>query len=59
MAFDSWAAFWAMGHHGPYVWSAYGLTAIIVIWNILQPGWRHRRWLKAQAQLQRRKIIKG
>ncbi len=25
MAFDSLAAFWAMGKHGPYVWFCYAL----------------------------------
>lgn len=30
MIWDSWSAFWAMGGHGLYVWSAY-LIAFVVI----------------------------
>lgn len=54
MAFESFADFLAMGTHGPYVWAAYGLTAIIIVWNVLQPGLARRRWLREQsAQLKR------
>lgn len=54
MAFDSFADFLAMGRHGPYVWSAYGLTLAIVLWNILQPWRQRRRLLREQAALLRR-----
>jgi heme exporter protein D len=30
MAFDSWADFMAMGKHGVYVWSSYGLTFAVI-----------------------------
>jgi heme exporter protein D len=54
MAFESFADFLAMGRHAPYVWSAYGLTSAIVLWNVLQP-WRTRRQLLREqaAQLRR------
>lgn len=54
MAFDSFAAFLAMGTHGPYVWSAYGLTFFIVLWNVLQPLLLRRRLLREQAAVLRR-----
>jgi heme exporter protein D len=54
MAFDSFADFLAMGKHAPYVWSAYGVTFAIVLWNILQPWLRRRRLLAEQAALLRR-----
>lgn len=54
MYFDSFADFLAMGHHGPYVWSAWGLTFAIVLWNILQPWHTRRRLLREQAALLRR-----
>lgn len=54
MYFDSFAAFLAMGHHGPYVWSAWGLTAAIVLWNVVQPWRQRRRLLREQAALLRR-----
>ena len=54
MYFYSVADFLAMGHHGPYVWSAWGLTLAIVAWNILQPWRMRRRLLREQAALLRR-----
>lgn len=54
MAFESFADFLAMGKHGPYVWSAYGLTFAIVLWNIVQPWRQRRRLLREQAALLRR-----
>jgi heme exporter protein D len=54
MYFQSFADFLAMGHHGPYVWSAWGLTLAIVLWNILQPWRTRRRLLREQAALLRR-----
>lgn len=38
MAFDSFADFLAMGRHGVYVWSAYGvcvLALLLLIWQTL------------------------
>ena len=37
MAFETFADFMAMGKHGPYVWSAYGITLLVVVANILAP----------------------
>lgn len=54
MAFESLAEFLAMGRHGPYVWSAYGVTFVIVLWNIFQPWRERRRLLKEQAALMKR-----
>jgi heme exporter protein D len=54
MYFDSFAEFLAMGRHAPYVWSAYGLTFAIVLWNVLQPWRRRRALLQEQAALLRR-----
>lgn len=54
MHFESFADFIAMGTHGPYVWLSYGLTALIVGWNVLQPLLQRRRLLKEQAQRLRR-----
>lgn len=33
--FDSVAAFIAMGEHGFFVWSAYGLSALLIVANTL------------------------
>ncbi|WP_290538872.1 heme exporter protein CcmD [Alcanivorax sp.] len=34
MAFDSFADFLAMGKHGFYVWSAYGVSALLIVANM-------------------------
>ncbi len=39
-----WASvgdFWAMGGYGFYVWLSFGLTALCVVWELVQL--RHRR----------------
>jgi len=35
MYFDSLADFLAMGKHGFYVWSAYGVSALLIIANMV------------------------
>lgn len=40
MYFESLTAFFQMGSHGPYVWSAYGISALLVVVNL---GWAYRR----------------
>lgn len=40
--------------HGFYVWLAFGLTALVVIWNIVLPWLQRRRLLKQLAQQLRR-----
>ncbi len=54
MQFDSISEFIAMGRHGYYVWLAYGLTALVIAANVLQPIWQRRTLLKMYAQQQRR-----
>lgn len=38
--------FWLMGGYGGYVWSAFGLSALILIYNLWLPIYRHRQLLK-------------
>ncbi|KGD66684.1 heme exporter protein D [Alcanivorax nanhaiticus] len=35
MAFESFADFLAMGKHGFFVWTAYGISAVLVIANMV------------------------
>lgn len=42
MAFDNFADFLAMGRHGAFVWSAYGISLIIIAANIIAPIQRKR-----------------
>ncbi|MBU2712525.1 heme exporter protein CcmD [Zooshikella harenae] len=59
MYFESWADFWAMGKHGLYVWSCYGIAVVVMIYNIWAPlaqqkrfKQRYLRQLRREAQQQ-------
>ncbi|WP_016853522.1 heme exporter protein CcmD [Halomonas smyrnensis] len=57
MAFESLSAFLAMGGHAPYVWSAYGATAallLVVGWHARAERRRVRRDLERRARRERR-----
>lgn len=41
----SWSEFFAMGGYGGYVWSAYGVTLIALIWECATLRIRRRRAL--------------
>ena len=42
------AEFLSMGGYAFYVWSAYGLTALVLLANALAPWWRRRQWRRAR-----------
>lgn len=54
MEFQSVSEFLAMGRHGFYVWLSYGLTALIIAYNLAVPVLQRRRFNKEQAQRLRR-----
>ena len=54
MEFESVSEFLAMGRHGFYVWLSYGLTTIIIMYNLAVPVLQRRRFNKEQAQRLRR-----
>ncbi|HSC82646.1 MAG TPA: heme exporter protein CcmD [Pseudomonas sp.] len=54
MSFASFAEFLAMGNHGPYVWSAYGISLAVLAFNVVQPILAHRRYLQDEARRLRR-----
>ena len=54
MQFDSIAEFIAMGGHGFYVWLAYGLTAAIILFNVMAPVIARRKLIKELSQRLRR-----
>ena len=37
MFFDSISDFFNMGGHGLYVWSCYGIFALVILFNFLSP----------------------
>lgn len=45
--FDSVGEFIAMGGHGAFVWSAYGITLAVMLWLVARPVGRRQRLLKA------------
>jgi heme exporter protein D len=55
-AFASFADFLAMGRHGAYVWSAYGLCLLLLAVNAALPLLARRRYLKDLARRRRREI---
>jgi heme exporter protein D len=56
MYFHSLAAALAMDGHGPYVWSAYAVTLLVLAFLLIAPGRRRRRLLRAiDGELKRRK----
>lgn len=42
----TWHTFFNMGGYAGYVWSAYGLTAVVLIWNLVSPWFRRREVMK-------------
>lgn len=54
MAFETLADFIAMGKHGPYVWSCYGATLLVVAGLFWHTRAERRRFIREQqAQLRR------
>lgn len=58
MSFASFGEFLAMGHHGPYVWSAYGISLLVLALNVLLPILARRRYLQDEARRLRREEAK-
>lgn len=56
MAFDSFADFIAMGTHGPYVWSSYGLTFAAIILLLWHSHYQRKQFFKEQAQQLKRDL---
>ncbi len=52
--FDSLAAFFHMGGYAVYVWSAYGIFAVLMAANLIQPRLARRKFLRQlRARLER------
>ncbi|NRB41694.1 MAG: heme exporter protein CcmD [Pseudomonadales bacterium] len=43
MQFNSLQELWFMGGHGSYVWSAFAITATVVLGLVLQPILKRRK----------------
>ncbi len=52
--FDSRYEFLYMSGHGPYVWASYGVVAVVLVYLVIAPTWRKKRFMRGErARLQR------
>ncbi len=58
MNFSSFSEFVAMGHHGLYVWTSYGISLAVLILNVALPMLARRRYLQDEARRLRREEMK-
>ena len=54
MSFSSFSEFLAMGNHGLYVWSAYGISLLVLTINLLLPLRARRNYSPVEARRLRR-----
>lgn len=54
MAFSSFSEFLAMGGHAPYVWSAWGVTALLLLSTVWHARVEQRQLLKGLKRRARR-----
>lgn len=58
MFFDSFAAFIEMGGHGLYVWLAYSIALVVVLYNVISPILRKKQFItEYQRRLRREKQL--
>jgi heme exporter protein D len=55
--FDSFAALAAMDGHGAYVWAAFAVTLVILLWLVISPLYQARQFFNRQAQMQARQAV--
>ena len=58
MNFSSVADFIALGNHGVYVWTSYGICLAVLILNVALPLLARRRYLQDEARRLRREESK-
>lgn len=58
MNFSSFSEFIAMGNHGLYVWTSYGISLAILVLNVALPMLARRRYLQDEARRLRREEMK-
>ncbi|MCY1206340.1 heme exporter protein CcmD [compost metagenome] len=58
MSFSSFTEFLAMGNHGLYVWTAYGISLLVLAINVAMPLIARRRYLQDEARRLRREESK-
>lgn len=58
MSVNSFSEFLAMGHHGLYVWTAYGICLAVLALNVAAPILARKRYLQQEARRLRRETDK-
>ena len=58
MNFSSFSEFIAMGNHGLYVWTSYGISLAVLVLNVVLPITARRRYLQDEARRLRREEMK-
>jgi heme exporter protein D len=58
VSFASFSEFLAMGNHGVYVWTSYGIGLAVVLINVALPLLGRRRYLQDEARRLRREEMK-
>ncbi|HAQ25986.1 MAG TPA: heme exporter protein CcmD [Pseudomonas sp.] len=58
MNFSSFSEFIAMGNHGLYVWTSYGISLAVLALNVVLPMLARRRYLQDEARRLRREEMK-
>lgn len=53
MQWESWGAFWSMGGAALYVWGSYGLTLLLVVWELIMVARRRRDTVQRLLRLRR------
>lgn len=56
MSFASFEEFLSMGQHGLYVWSAFGITLLVLSLNLWWPVRAFRRYIQDEARRLRREM---
>lgn len=51
--FTDFAEFMTMHGHGPYVWAAYGITLVAIVYLVIAPIMDARAFFKQQRRLQK------
>jgi len=54
VSFESFSDFLAMGKHGLYVWTSYGISLAVLALNVALPILARRRYLQDEARRLRR-----
>ena len=48
--------FWNMGGYAAWVWPSYGLTLVVIVWNIV---WARRLLARSREEARRRLAMRG